>query len=140
MRKTAPKPQLSNWTPEQIQRLWEWILHEDHLFTNRANFLLVAEAMLFAGFATLLTDASINRWLLVVVAAAGIIVTLVWLYIATVQNFLTMNPIKRILEEAAPEYGEIALGRRKPWPCNVVLGIVLPSFLLVVWLALLVLS
>jgi len=32
---------------------WDWLKHEDNLFTNRNNLLLVAESMTFAAVATI---------------------------------------------------------------------------------------
>ncbi len=123
-------------SPKQIQGLWEWCLHEDHLFTNRANFFMVAEAMLFAAFAALLARTSINKGSIIIIGVAGIIVTVVWVYTAAVQRQKTMNPIKKILRQAIPEYNEIASGR-KGWSINIVLGIILPILIFGVWVALL---
>ncbi len=125
-------------TPEQINRLWEWALHEDHLFTNRVNFMLVAEAMLFAAFASLLAGNSPHIVVLIAIGITGIIVTLVWLYTTAVQIFSTAKPIQTILKQVIPEYGDIA--RKRKWPIHLVIGGVLPILLLCTWLVLIIAS
>lgn len=134
----------NNLSPKQIARLWEWALHEDNLFTNRGNFIMIAEAMLFTAFATLLVDSSPNRGAITLIGITGMLVSLVWLYISTVQNLRTMHPIKAILRQKVDEYRFVASKRYgqkgsgiKLLPIHILMGTILPALLTVLWLMLL---
>jgi hypothetical protein len=125
-------------TPDQSKRIWEWLLHEDNLFTSRANFMLVAESMLIAAFASLLAADPPHRAQLLVVASVGILVTISWFYTAVLQIVGTLEPIKTSLKQHLPEYGGIA--SRRKLSVHLVIGGVLPALLICTWLALWVTS
>ncbi len=127
---------MNKYSEKQIDRLWEWLLHEDNLFTSRANFFLIAESMLFAAFAVLIVNTLLKPCLMFVLGGAGVIFTIVWLYWAIVQIYLTINPIKAKLQKLLPEWSEIASGRRKVFATHLIFGIFLPSILLTVWIIL----
>lgn len=77
--------------------LWQWLLHEDNLFTNRANFFLVAESFLFMAFATLCTSKYIC--LSFIIGLAGIVISVIWHHISSLQLNKTITPIKERLEK-----------------------------------------
>jgi len=117
-----------------VEHYWDWLLHEDDLFSNRINFFVVAESMLFIPFA-------INSYkvpmLTLILGLTGILFVLVWLYVSICQIYFLINPIKAKLEEQLPEYrarkGTWLLGEPNLW-----LGIIFPSALIVVWIFLMV--
>ncbi len=133
------KEKLKNENLERrADRLWEWILHEDNLFLSRGNFFLVAESMLFAGFATLVVTESVRQIFIFVFGIVGILCSVVWIYLAWAQINLTMNPIKSKLREFFPDYARVTKRRGKFPSTNFVLGVLFPFALLIAWIILLV--
>ena len=113
-----------------IEHYWDWLLHEDDLFSSRINFFVVAESMLFIAFA--INSYDIPK-LTIILGLTGILFVLVWLYVSVCQIYFLINRIKAKLEETWPEYrvwkGIWLLGEPNIW-----LGIVFPSILVVVWI------
>ncbi len=108
---------------------WNWLLHEDSLFSSRINFFVVAESMLFIAFAI---NSYANPKLTLILGLTAILFLLIWLYVSICQIFYLINRIKDKLEEKIPEYrlrkGFWLFGEPNIW-----LGIVFPSALIVVW-------
>ena len=75
---------------------WEWILHEDKLFTDRAYFFIVAEAMMLVGAAAVLADGLVVSEVTAyrIICGAGIVVTAIWFYVCVVHLHTTINRIK----------------------------------------------
>jgi hypothetical protein len=73
--------------------LWEWNLHEDELFFNRANFFLVAESMFFTAFAALVV-ASSSASLAIVLGLGGLGISILWLHIIFIQLHQTTKPLR----------------------------------------------
>lgn len=124
----------SNLSKTPVERYWDWLLHEDGLFSSRINFFVVAESMLFIAFA--INSYDIPK-LTIILGLTGILFVLIWLYVSICQIYLLINRIKEKLEESWPEYrvrkGVWLLGEPNIW-----LGIVFPSVLIVVWMFLMV--
>jgi hypothetical protein len=120
-----------------VDRLWEWVLHEDSLFIARGNFFLVAEAMLFTAFAAVVVDPSVKPLLVFVFGIVGAVCSAVWIYLSWAQVNLTMKPLRTRLKELFPDYTEVISRRRRFPALDWVLGILFPLFLLIVWLVLL---
>jgi len=118
------------------QFYWDWIIHEDNLFTNRANFFFVAEAMLLTGIAALISG-DVSECVINVYLFAGIFTTFLWLYISVVHFLGTINPIKEKLRKCLPQYAQITEHRRKWGSIHLLIGITLPIVILAVWLILL---
>ncbi len=121
-------------TKPPSEHYWEWLLHEDDLFSNRTNFFLIAESMLFIAFAI---DAYANSDLTTILAAAGILFVSIWLYISIFQIYFLINPIKEQLRQRLPEYREVK-GAWLLGDPNIWLGIVFPFVLIGIWIFLLV--
>lgn len=119
----------------------DWAIHEDNVFTNRANFFLVAEAMLLAGVASLLSEdmTALRSRVSIILCCAGVFSTWLWIYVSTVQIDFTLNKVKEKLRECEDRYNEIDEYRKKyrPTSTHKVVGIFLPKGLLVVWVLLL---
>jgi hypothetical protein len=116
---------------------WDWILHEDNIFTNRGNFFVVAEAMLFSslsGFSAMITIEKVT------VCILGIFLSLIWLWVSAISIYITQKEIKRKLGETEPRWNEIRIKRRKWGKAHFLIGILLPSGFTVVWLLFLIIK
>ena len=124
----------ANLSKAPVERYWDWLLHEDDLFSSRINFFVVAESMLFIAFA--INSYDIPK-LTIILGLTGILFVLIWLYVSICQVYFLINRIKAKLEETWPEYrvrkGIWLLGEPNIW-----LGIVFPSILIVVWILLMI--
>ena len=119
---------------DPTRRYWDWLLHEDDLFSNRMNFFLIAESMLLIAFAINAYEVSNLTWIL---GAAGILCALVWCYVSAFQIFSLINPIKEQLRNKSPEYREV----KDIWLIgdpNIWLGILFPLVLIAVWIVLII--
>jgi hypothetical protein len=115
---------------------WTWVWHENNLFTSRANFFLISEAMLFAGIAALLAGSRNDLTIQVyrILAVAGAFSTLLWIYVSVVQLQLTLNPLKERAKELEPRYAEFANRQGVFGRLNFVVGVVLPAVLAILWI------
>jgi hypothetical protein len=86
--------------------LWQWKLHEDGLFNNRANFFLVAESMFFTAFAAIIVVVdSFDTFVVlpVIMGIAGILLCVIWLKIGNDQLHLTDEALRQEIEKRANE-------------------------------------
>lgn len=117
-----------------VEQYWDWLLHEDGLFSSRINFFVVAESMLFIPFAINSYEIPMLTYIL---GLTGIIFLLVWLYVSIRQIYFVINPIKVKLKEELPLYrvhrGTWLLGEPNLW-----LGVIFPLALIVVWIFLMI--
>jgi hypothetical protein len=117
-----------------VMHYWDWLLHEDNLFSSRINFFVVAESMLFIAFAI---NSYANPKLTLILGLTAVIFALIWLYVSICQIFYLINRIKEKLEEKMPEYrlrkGFWLFGEPNIW-----LGIAFPSAIIVVWVFLMI--
>ena len=124
----------ANLSKAPVEHYWDWLLHEDDLFSSRINFFVVAQSMLLIAFAI---NSYENPKLTVVLGLTGILFVLIWLYVSICQIYFLINRIKGKLEEDLPEYrvrkGFWLLGEPNIW-----LGVVFPSVLIVVWIFLMI--
>ena len=112
------------------ERYWDWLLHEDNLFSSRISFFLIAESMLLIAFAI---NAYADPELTKILGAAGILFASLWCYVSICQIFFLINPIKQQLRNKLPEYREL----RDIWLIadpNIWLGILFPLVLVVIWI------
>ena len=117
-----------------VKHYWDWLIHEDNLFSSRVNIFVVAQTMLFIPFAI---NAYENPALTIILGLTAILFIIIWLYVSICQIFFLINRIKVRLEETWPDYrvrkGFWLLGEPNIW-----LGIVFPSTLIVVWVFLII--
>lgn len=107
------------------------------MHSDRSNFFLVAEAMLFVFYATL--DASTQIWALVSICALGILLTLMWVLIAMRQEGDFDLAVER-LELFAEEYPDYS-DQRDGWlraKGMTILGRWVPSVVGIAWIILIV--
>jgi hypothetical protein len=120
---------------EERQRLWEHRLHEDHIFSDRQNYFLLAESMLAIAFTT--AFGIDKRFVSYVISAAGMLITIGWLYVNWRQRRIVSHVHRRALD-ALPEFAET--WRTRPTArlaSSSVLAYAMPGFLGAMWTLLL---
>jgi len=126
---------------KRVERLWDWLIHEENLHISRVNFFLIAEAMIFAGYATLVAASeSVNRVVLIMFGIVGIGSSVAWAYASWIQMKFTIDVIHEKLRGIDQDFEEIISKRERVWiriPINILLGICFPIFLAAIWLILL---
>lgn len=85
-----------------------WVVHENEMFTNRANFFVLAESMFFMAFATF---GPTEQLAAIGVALAGLGVASVWFYVSLRNIQRTQSYWKTVLEEPFHRGAELARRR-----------------------------
>ncbi|MGH1429718.1 MAG: hypothetical protein ACRBB4_01240 [Neptuniibacter sp.] len=116
-----------NLNPEQSQRLWNWLLHEDQLFATRTAHMLTIQSILAATWAAFGKEPSVS----VVLAIAGIFASIIWHEVTTVQVKQTQDPLKQVCKRIHPEYA--AIKNRRNISTNQILGKNLPKLVGCFW-------
>lgn len=117
------------------QRLWEWTLHEDNLFSERQNLFLIAESMLVAGHAAAL-DASAEG-AAKAIGVIALILTLAWGFVSWRMSTL-VDSIQDHAKRELREYREICDARPPTViPSRIVVAYVVPTLLATLWVLLL---
>lgn len=117
---------------------WQWGLHENHMYINRSNYILVAEAMLFAAMAQLLASSKPNIELaLSVIYGLGTFITVIWMAINYRQLAHTDKHVRIKIAEHMPLWGEVNKVRPKPIiGIRLLTGLFLPMAILIAWIIL----
>lgn len=118
-----------------VERRWRHLLHEDTVFTNRVNFFLVAESMLFVSYGTIINALQPNIIVICTIAILGIIFTLAWMFVNGRQKY-NLEKLKRKVEEVDPDYKDTRMGRA-PGSATLVLAYILPGATLIAWIVML---
>jgi len=114
---------------------WDWLKHEENIFTNRSNFFLVAEAMFLAAYAALSTTKNKAEFMVVFsLCMAGFFITLVWLFVNAKHIINTGKQIREKLEDADERVKKIR-DVKGIWRLRSLklIGYIIPSILLVLW-------
>jgi len=113
---------------------WDWLKHEDNLFTNRNNFFLIAEAMLIAAVAALSDSVLQNSQpSVLLLCLAGLFVSVIWVF-ANLKHLVATEPkIKEKLHATELRRKEFDERRSKWWSNHWLIGMVLPLGLVLVW-------
>jgi hypothetical protein len=78
---------------------WDWYKHEEDLATNRGNFFLVGQSMLFAAYAALRAPNSPRQLIPIQgICYLGIFATCIWLYLSGNTLVKTRIPLIRALQ------------------------------------------
>ncbi len=118
------------------QRLWEWTLHEDNLFSERQNLFLIAESMLVAGHAAALEASAENA--AASIGLIALVLTLAWGFVSWRMAAL-VNSIQVHAKRELREYREISYERpRTLVSSRFVVAYVVPALLATLWILLLV--
>jgi hypothetical protein len=120
-------------------RLWQHGLHEDNVRYQQGNLLLVAQSLLAVAYSTILT-ANHNTQPATVVAAFGIALSGIWIYVGH-RHYKYSAALRRRIASAVPEYAET---RATCQPRGVgtmpILVYVLPSLAATMWAILLAIT
>lgn len=120
---------------KDVEFVWSWLLHEDNLLTNRVNFFLVAESMLVAAYATLIT----SHHLIVashVVEAVGIVIAAMWWYVSRWSLRKTFWRLRAVARKGLPIYDLVCSGRKTPIGAHRLMGEHLPRLIALMWIIL----
>ena len=94
---------------DQANRVWAHAMHEDNEFAQHANFFLIAEYLLVVAYSAILASkpsTGDQRAIFLaadVIAAFGLLLTLVWGYACHHQG-LQVNRVRERAIELLPEY------------------------------------
>ena len=119
-------------TGKDYDIMWNFIFHQDHLFTSRINFLLVAVALsITCLFQAVLCD-NPNIYLASIAAILGIVFCFAWFYVSTFSSSFTSADLKKNLTDKFKWYNLI-VNRRSivPGP-HKLMGTYLPLLLVVI--------
>jgi hypothetical protein len=79
---------------------WDWYKHEEDLATNRGNFFLVGQSMLFAAYAALRAASGPRQFTPIQwMCYLGIFGTCIWLLLSGINLLKTRMPLIRTLQE-----------------------------------------
>ncbi len=111
------------YTEAEVARMWERLLHEGNLFTNRINFYIVAQSMFFVAFAS---NSRSSMWFSLACAIAGIWLSIAWMKMTRNQDVIVYH-LRRVLRMHCAEFDDVlrdshtvkithpSLGRSLPW-------------------------
>jgi hypothetical protein len=125
---------------DQMQRMWDQLMHEDNLFSDRLNFFLVFESVLLGGASAIYSRSSSDLRILQATSIFGLVITLLW-FVIQARHKQGLDVLKIRTRALFPEYALATLKRRRP-PFSVswLLAYWLPLLVACVWLGLLLLS
>lgn len=122
---------------ESRARLWQHRLHEDLLVNERHNFFLVAESLFVVAYSELHDRTAPAA----IVAGAGLLLALVWVYVAARMRAIGLAVHDRT-RERLPDFAELWDARPRwvrshAWPSSgFVFAYVVPVLLAVLWIVL----
>lgn len=95
----------SNYTPDQIERLWQYRNGVITYFNSFVNSFLVAESVLLAVVGMIASSNQPMANVKFPIIIFGFILTLLWMYVQAKQRFIIQN-LKRVCMKHLPEYRE----------------------------------
>jgi hypothetical protein len=108
--------------------LWDWLKHESTIFSNRMNAFLIAESMLLIAYI------SNNN---IIFPFIGVMITLIWL---SVNYRHVSGTMRSLIERVNIHFAAYRVVQSEMdnvgVPNTVLLGYVLPSIILVMWVVL----
>jgi hypothetical protein len=147
MASEVPEKKLeTSWQSEkELEYLWQSSLHEDELFSQRTNFLVLTQTVLLFAFGAIVGSAvALKSEYAVTLSILGMITSFLWIYSAYKADKYTIQPIRQIIVKN-PEfanYGRIVQERAKHrrFRSNLVFGIFFPFLFISAWLTLTVIT
>lgn len=121
----------------QMERLWQWMMHEDNLFSARANIFMASQALLFSAMA-LKTGNTGSSEIVGVLSVIGIAFSVMWLYLWWYQTKKVLTPIKNILigktsDNYYAEFKHVKKLSNELLGAHTVLGCILPIIIIILW-------
>lgn len=120
--------------PQEMERLWSWLINEANLYTNRLNFYVLVQSMFFVAFASYSGKAI---YFYIACSLAGIFLSLVWILISRNQNNNVVIPLRRLIYAHWLVGNQINSRQKKVLRTHFILGIILPCFLILIWILIL---
>lgn len=118
---------------------FEWLKHEDNLFSNRSNFFILSESMLFAAVGFFFSENLSSIGLLI--PFTGIFISSVWIFISCKHLFTTERYVKEKLKEKEHRWKEISDRIKDKYPAvHELIGIYLPIGFIIVWVIFIVIQ
>jgi len=117
------------------QFLWEWAMHEDHMYLNRSNFFFVGESMMVAGYAALKSSTLPEAQAKVVpICVLGLGISLLWLIVNVLHINQTAKPIKEELRRIElTTWLKIEVRRFRRIRITFIIGYILPLIFCLAW-------
>ncbi len=103
---------LNNLKKEDINKLFDWIFHEDELFVNRINFFLLAESILFAA---IISSSGSDKKIILLVVILGFIFSIVWALISYFHIKNVIEPMQDELKKINYLYYKFNKKRGRSW-------------------------
>ena len=131
-----------------VDRMWQHGLHLDTMLFQRSNVFMVAESLLVVAYSSVLgvgqsgALATGDRAVLAnrVIAAFGVMLALIWVYVAD-RHLQYYKLVSARLREHVPEYGEVRRAWRRRGPSSLPLvSYSLPALAAIMWVLLLVIT
>lgn len=121
--------------PEERDRLWQHVLHEDTLWLDRLDRFFVVQGFLFAAAAI---SKSENLRIFLAIAGVGIsLISIPWLY----KQWINIEVLIEICKDQLPEFADtcVTINARKPhWlgktKISKLLSFAIPSIAIVAWI------
>ena len=126
----------SKYTPEQIERLWQYRDSEITFFNNFINAFVVAESVLLAVVGMFTSSGSSKVIIVIPVVILGLVLTLLWMYVQAKTRFI-LNSLKSVCADHLPEYREqLELRANSIWRLSTswILAFLLPLLFATVWI------
>jgi hypothetical protein len=126
----------TNYTPDQIERLWQYRNSVITYFNNFVNSFLVAESVLLAVVGMLASSNSPMAKIKFPIIFLGFILTLLWMYVQAKQRFIIQN-LKGVCMTHLAEYREQQeLRQNSVWKYSTtwLLTFLLPLLFAVIWI------
>lgn len=135
-----PQPEVVQIPPDEIQRLWQYKMHEEDIFYQRNNFFLVAESMLLIALATLFNATRAGFLIIFVLAALGCVLTLIWIYVSS-RQLVVIQQIAKESEAVFHVYHRIRT-ERSIWPFSStkLLAYFVPSIVMGTWITIIIIT
>lgn len=133
---------MSEYKPEQIDRLWQFRETLLTSFLHFVNYLLVSESILMAMVGLLASSEREMLGIQISVAILGISITILWAYIQGKQKFLLDN-VRKKCEKHMVEYSLLMDTKRNSiWKISNtwLLAYLLPFIFLITWILIIIFS
>jgi hypothetical protein len=125
---------------ERGEFIWERIKHDDAQFASRSEFFLLGQSVLVAAGVLVVANTSLSagdrRLIAVLIAALSIVSIAIWIW-TSLRHLWVRDALYMALDDSEPTFQPAIAARRVPRPgAHVLMGVVLPTAFLVLWIVL----
>jgi len=125
-----------DYTPDQIERLWQYRNSVITIFNNFVNSFVVTESVLLAVVGMLSSSTSSMSEIKIPVILLGFFLTLLWMYVQAKQRFI-LQSLKDVCAKHLPEYRkQLELRQNSDWKLSttLLLAFLLPLLFATIWI------